>query len=122
MDVLSTELKDLKAQRRDYETLKLQVAQQDAEYQRLADERNALEQQPDGAKVETRKDIWLDATLDTQAQIKIVVFCDKLICKSIYCKWDHQKRPSPLLKVGWVNKVINRNKVLLDTAHRYKAC
>lgn len=57
MDVLSTELKDLKAQRRDYETLKLQVAQQDAEYQRLADERNALEQQPDGAKVETRKDI-----------------------------------------------------------------
>ena len=62
MDALSTELKDLKQQQRDYETLKLQVAQQDAEYQRLADERNALEQQ-DGAKVETRKDIWLDATL-----------------------------------------------------------
>lgn len=58
MDVLSTELKDLKQQQRDYETLKLQVAQQDAEYQRLADERNALEQH--GAKVETRKDIWLD--------------------------------------------------------------
>lgn len=56
MDVLSTELKDLKQQQRDYETLKLQVAQQDAEYQRLADERNALEQH-DGAKVETRKDI-----------------------------------------------------------------
>ncbi|KAI7879729.1 B-cell receptor-associated 31-like protein [Lichtheimia hyalospora FSU 10163] len=56
MDALSTELKDLKQQQRDYETLKLQVAQQDAEYQRLADERNALEQQ-DGAKVETRKDI-----------------------------------------------------------------
>lgn len=55
MDVLSTELKDLKQQQRDYETLKLQVAQQDAEYQRLADERNALEQH--GAKVETRKDI-----------------------------------------------------------------
>ncbi|KAI9317435.1 B-cell receptor-associated protein 31-like-domain-containing protein [Dichotomocladium elegans] len=55
IETLQAELKQLKQQDRDFETLKLQVAQQEKEYQRLADERNALEnaQKP----VEKRKDI-----------------------------------------------------------------
>ncbi|CDH48958.1 endoplasmic reticulum protein [Lichtheimia corymbifera JMRC:FSU:9682] len=54
---LKDELKQLKQQERDFETLKKQVAQQSAEYNRLADERNALENAASGQKAEDRKNI-----------------------------------------------------------------
>ncbi|KAI9496176.1 B-cell receptor-associated protein 31-like-domain-containing protein [Zychaea mexicana] len=54
---LNTDLKQLKQQERDFETLKKQVAQQAVEYNRLADERNALERAATGEKNEVKKDI-----------------------------------------------------------------
>lgn len=54
---LNDELKTLKQQERDFETLKKQVEQQSIEYNRLADERNALEAAATGQKVEPKKDI-----------------------------------------------------------------
>lgn len=53
---LKDELKALKQQERDYDTLKKQVAQQAAEYDRLADERNALERAAAGNS-EVKKDL-----------------------------------------------------------------
>ncbi|KAI9267878.1 B-cell receptor-associated protein 31-like-domain-containing protein [Phascolomyces articulosus] len=54
---LNSELKQLKQQDRDFETLKKQVAQQSVEYNRLADERNELERAASGQKDEVKKDI-----------------------------------------------------------------
>ncbi|KAG2217364.1 hypothetical protein INT45_012234 [Circinella minor] len=54
---LNSELKQLKQQDRDFETLKKQVEQQSIEYNRLADERNDLERTATGQKTEVKKDI-----------------------------------------------------------------
>ncbi|ORZ12211.1 B-cell receptor-associated protein 31-like-domain-containing protein [Absidia repens] len=54
---LTTENKELKAEQRDFETLKKQVGQQAEEYNRLADERNHLERQASGQKSEPKKSI-----------------------------------------------------------------
>ncbi|KAL1926085.1 hypothetical protein VTP01DRAFT_6122 [Rhizomucor pusillus] len=54
---LNAELKQLKQQERDYEILKKQVAQQAAEYDRLADERNALERAAGNQTNELKKDV-----------------------------------------------------------------
>lgn len=56
---LNAELKQLKQQERDYEILKKQVAQQAAEYDRLADERNALERAAGNQTNELKKDVWI---------------------------------------------------------------
>ncbi|ORZ23984.1 B-cell receptor-associated protein 31-like-domain-containing protein [Absidia repens] len=57
IDTLTKENKALKAEQRDFETLKKQVGQQSAEYNRLADERNALERTASGQKDEAKKSI-----------------------------------------------------------------
>jgi cell division protein FtsB len=54
---LAQEIKDLQAEKRDFETLKKQVGQQNTEYNRLADERNALERSASGQKDEPKKSI-----------------------------------------------------------------
>ncbi|KAL0086041.1 B-cell receptor-associated protein 31-like-domain-containing protein [Phycomyces blakesleeanus] len=54
---LNNELKQLKQQERDFETLKKQADQQQKEYNRLSDERNALENSISGLKSESRKDL-----------------------------------------------------------------
>lgn len=56
---LNQEIKDLQAEKRDFETLKKQVGQQNTEYNRLADERNALERSASGQKDEPKKSIWM---------------------------------------------------------------
>ncbi|GAB5593551.1 Endoplasmic reticulum transmembrane protein 3 [Umbelopsis nana] len=53
---LRAEIAELKKKHLDYDTLKKQAAQQNKEYDRLADEHNALEESSRGAK-ETRKDL-----------------------------------------------------------------
>ncbi|KAI8339203.1 B-cell receptor-associated protein 31-like-domain-containing protein [Chlamydoabsidia padenii] len=54
---LTQEIKELQAEKRDFETLKKQVGQQHTEYNRLADERNALERSASGQKAEPKKSI-----------------------------------------------------------------
>ncbi|ORX61900.1 hypothetical protein DM01DRAFT_1298361 [Hesseltinella vesiculosa] len=54
---LNEEIKTLKSQERDFATLKKQADQQATEYNRLADERNALERSVSGQKEEAKKSI-----------------------------------------------------------------
>jgi uncharacterized protein YeeX (DUF496 family) len=56
VDVLNVQIKELKRQNLDFETLKKQADQQSLEYNRLADEHNKLERTLSG-KNEARKDI-----------------------------------------------------------------
>lgn len=56
---LTKEKKELQAEKRDFETLKKQVGQQAEEYNRLADERNALERTSSGQVSEPKKSIWI---------------------------------------------------------------
>ncbi|KAI7873045.1 B-cell receptor-associated 31-like protein [Spinellus fusiger] len=53
---LTQQLKELKREERDFETLKKQVGQQTVEYNRLVDERNAFELKLKGGVVEPKKD------------------------------------------------------------------
>ncbi|KAG0165575.1 hypothetical protein DFQ30_008273, partial [Apophysomyces sp. BC1015] len=57
IDELTQKVNDLKKQGRDYEILKKQAAQQHLEYNRLADERNALERAANSQSVEEKKGI-----------------------------------------------------------------
>lgn len=54
IDVLNVQIKELKRQNLDYDTLKKQAAQQAKEFNRLADEHNKLER---SASTEVKKDI-----------------------------------------------------------------
>ncbi|KAI8093220.1 B-cell receptor-associated protein 31-like-domain-containing protein [Halteromyces radiatus] len=54
---LKKEVKELKQEQRDFDTLKKQVGQQAEEYNRLADERNALERAVNGQTNEPKKNI-----------------------------------------------------------------
>ncbi|CEP18705.1 hypothetical protein [Parasitella parasitica] len=56
VDVLNVQIKELKRQNLDFETLKKQASQQSLEYNRLADEHNKLERSLSG-KNEAKKDI-----------------------------------------------------------------
>ncbi|KAL7319784.1 Endoplasmic reticulum transmembrane protein 3 [Mucor circinelloides] len=56
VDVLNVQIKELKRQNLDFETLKKQANQQSVEYNRLADEHNKLERSLSG-KAEVKKDI-----------------------------------------------------------------
>ncbi|CAO3629577.1 unnamed protein product [Mucor fragilis] len=56
VDVLNVQIKELKRQNLDFETLKKQANQQSVEYNRLADEHNKLERSLSG-KTEVKKDI-----------------------------------------------------------------
>ncbi|CAO0791246.1 unnamed protein product [Mucor circinelloides] len=56
VDVLNVQIKELKRQNLDFETLKKQASQQSVEYNRLADEHNKLERSL-GGKTEVKKDI-----------------------------------------------------------------
>ncbi|KAG1127716.1 hypothetical protein G6F42_006638 [Rhizopus arrhizus] len=56
VDVLNVQIKELKRQNLDFETLKKQASQQSVEYNRLADEHNKLERSLSG-KTEVKKDI-----------------------------------------------------------------
>ncbi|KAI8066711.1 B-cell receptor-associated protein 31-like-domain-containing protein [Gongronella butleri] len=57
VNTLKAEIKALKDQERDFDTLKKQASQQAAEYDRLADERNAFERAASGQKDEDKKSI-----------------------------------------------------------------
>ncbi|KAF7726133.1 hypothetical protein EC973_009025 [Apophysomyces ossiformis] len=57
IDELTKAVNELKRQERDYEVLKKQAAQQQVEYNRLADERNALERLANGQPIEGKKGV-----------------------------------------------------------------
>ncbi|KAI8987988.1 B-cell receptor-associated protein 31-like-domain-containing protein [Mycotypha africana] len=57
IDSLNVQIKELKRQQLDYNTLKKQADQQSKEYNRLADEHNALEKKKSGTIDEVKKDI-----------------------------------------------------------------
>jgi B-cell receptor-associated protein 31 len=54
---LRTQIAELKKKHLDFDTLKKQANQQSKEYNRLADEHNALEESSRDGEKETRKDL-----------------------------------------------------------------